>query len=451
MLGAAMRLKTVLEYAADLAAGRTTSVRLLSDALARIEDPKGEGARAFLKVNRGPALAAASASDALRAHGIVPSPIAGLPVSIKDLFDVQGEVTGAGSPSRADAPPAKSDAVAVARLRAAGAINIGRTNMVEFAFGGIGTNPHYGTPGNPHDRTRVPGGSTSGGAVSVADGMAVVALGSDTGGSVRTPSAFCGLAGFKPTQERVPREGAFPLSWSLDSVGPLAPSMTCCAIVDAILAGEAPEPPAPASLDGLRFGVPVNYVLDGMDAAVARAWDRTLALLSRAGAKLIEFRFSELDELPRVNAKGGLATYESYAVMQPYLARGRERIDPKVALRVEKGAAATAVDYIEIMHERRRLMAAADARTAPFDAVITPTVPIVAPKIAEVDNVDDYFRFNPIVLRNCNLVNFLDRCAASVPMHQEGELASGFQIIGEHMADKRTLAIAIAVERSFSV
>jgi aspartyl-tRNA(Asn)/glutamyl-tRNA(Gln) amidotransferase subunit A len=441
-----VKLPTVLELAADLAAKRTTSRRLVTEALERIEDPRGEGKRAFLKVNRESALAAADASDAMRAHGAVPSPIAGLPVSIKDLFDVMGERTTAGSPLRADAAPATSDAVAVARLRAAGAILMGRTNMVEFAFGGVGTNPHFGTPGNPADRGRVPGGSTSGGAVSVADRMAVIALGSDTGGSVRAPSAFCGIAGFKPTQERVSRDGAFPLSWSLDSVGPLAPSMTCCAIMDAILAGEPAEVPAPMPLEGLRLAVPKNYVLDDIDPVVSRAWDRALKRLSQAGVRLIDIEFEELNELPRINAKGGLATYESYAVMREYLAKSRERMDPKVALRVEKGAKATAVDYIEVVQERRRLIAAADARTAPFDAVITPTTPIVAPKISEVEKIDDYFRFNPILLRNCNLVNFLDRCAASVPMHEPGELPSGFHIIGEHGADRRTLAIAIAVE-----
>lgn len=438
-------LPTVVELAADLAAGRTTSKRLVAEALERIEDPRGEGARAFLKVNRNSALAAAEASDRARSYGVVPSPLAGLPVSIKDLFDVQGERTRAGSPLLDDAPLAAADAPVVARLRAAGAILMGRTNMVEFAFGGVGTNPHFGTPGNPADRARVPGGSTSGGAVSVGDRMAVMALGSDTGGSVRAPSAFCGVSGFKPTQSRVPRDGAFPLSWTLDSVGPLAPSMTCCAIVDAILAGEAPVAPTPVSLDGLRFAVPQNYVLDDMDDVVSRAFDRALLLLSKAGVKLIEMRFDELDELPAINAKGGIATYESYAIHRERIQRG-DPIDPKVAIRIKKGETATAVDYIEIMQQRADLIARADARTAAFDAVVTPTTPILAPRIDQVQTDADYFRYNPTLLRNCSLVNFLDRCAASVPMYADGELPSGFQIIGEHLADRRTLAIAIAVQ-----
>jgi len=445
-----VKLPTVLELATDLAAGRTTSKRLVAEALERIDDPRGEGKRAFLKVDREAALIAAEASDRMRAHGVVPSPLAGLPVSIKDLFDVAGQRTGAGSLLLTDAPLAKADAPAVARLRAAGAIFVGRTNMVEFAFGGVGTNSHFGTPGNPADRSRVPGGSSSGAAVSVSDRMAVVGLGSDTGGSVRAPAALCGLAGFKPTQYRVPRDGAFPLSWTLDSVGPLAPSISCCAIADAILAGEAPEVPLALPLAGLRFAVPKNYVLDNMEEPVARAWNRALSRLSKAGVTLTGIAFGELDELPAINAGGGFVTYESYAIHRERLARDHDKIDPRVVARIDKGANASAADYIEIMRARASLIARAAVRTAPFDAVIMPTTPIVAPKIADVERAEDYFRLNAILLRNSSLVNFLDRCAATTPIHEDGELPAGLQIMGEHGADRRTLAIALAVEAALA-
>ena len=227
---------TILELAADLATGRTTSRKLTEEALARIDDPAGEGQRAFIKVYRQQALAAADASDLQRKAGLVASPLAGLPVSIKNLCNVAGETTLAGSKALDDAPPANADAPVVARLRAAGAVIVGSTNMSEFAFSGVGFNPHYGTPGNPADRKRVPGGSSSGAAVSVADGMAVAALGTDTGGSVRIPAAVCGIVGFKPTARRVPIDGVVPLSTSLDSIGPLANSVECCAIVDAVFA-----------------------------------------------------------------------------------------------------------------------------------------------------------------------------------------------------------------------
>src|SRR5437016_5081574 len=218
---------TVLGLAADLAAGRTSSRELVEEALARIADPAGEGARTFIKVYAESARAVAEAQDRLRQAGYIASPLAGLPVSIKDLFDVAGEVTLAASKALDDRPPATRDAPAVARLRAAGAVLIGRTNMTEFAFSGVGINPHYGTPGNPHDRRLIPGGSSSGAAVSVADGQAVVGIGTDTGGSVRIPAAFCGIAGFKPTQPRIPRDGVIPLSTTLDSIGPPANRVAC--------------------------------------------------------------------------------------------------------------------------------------------------------------------------------------------------------------------------------
>src|SRR5438046_4260027 len=236
---------TVLDLAAALAAGQTTSRDLIEAALARIADPGGEGARTFVKVYADSARAAADAQDRLRKAGYVASPLAGLPVSVKDLFDIAGEQSLAGSQALDDTPPAAHDAPAIARLRAAGAVLIGRTNMTEFAFSGVGINPHYGTPGNPHDRRLIPGGSSSGAAVSVGDGAAIVGIGTDTGGSVRIPAALCGIVGFKPTQTRVPRDGVIPLSTTLDSIGPLANSVACCAIADAVMGGEPPVAPAP--------------------------------------------------------------------------------------------------------------------------------------------------------------------------------------------------------------
>src|SRR5467141_1587470 len=260
-------LRPIAALAQELAEGKTTSRKLVEAALARIADAGGEGGRVFTKVHAQGALLAADASDHLRMRGVVPSPLAGLPVSIKDLFDIAGDVTTAGSKILRDAVPATEDAVAVARLRAGGAVVIGRSNMSEFAFSGIGINPHYGTPANPYDRgrRRIPGGSSSGAAVSVADGMAFGALGTDTGGSCRIPAALCGVVGFKPTAHRVPTAGAFPLSTSLDSIGPLAATVECCATLDAVLAGEPAGDLAPFPLAGLRMAVPQTLVLEGVE------------------------------------------------------------------------------------------------------------------------------------------------------------------------------------------
>ncbi|HYM30113.1 MAG TPA: amidase [Candidatus Cybelea sp.] len=441
-----MPLPTVMQLAADLAAGRTSSRALVAEALARIENPKGEGARAFLHVDRAGALAAADASDALRARGVVPSPLAGLPVSIKDLFDIAGQRTLAGSKALRDAPVADRDAPAVARLRAAGAVIVGRTNMVEFAYSAIGANPHYGTPGNPADRARVPGGSSSGAGVSVADRMAVVALGTDTGGSIRIPSALCGVTGFKPTQYRVPLDGGVPLSSTLDSFGPLAPSVSCCAIADAILAGEPAEVPDALPLAGLRLAVPKNYVLDAMDETVSRAFSRALTQLAERGARISEIAFDELDELPTVNAAGGFAVAEAFAWHRKLLASRGNEYDPRVSSRIQKGAAMGAADYVDLLHKRADLIRRSARRTAPFDAVAMPTVAIVAPRMDALVRDEDYYRVNALILRNTALGNFLDRCAVSIPIHKGDELPVGLMLMGEHGGDRRLLAAALGVE-----
>ena len=441
---------TILDLAADLAAGRTTSRALTEQALARIEDPSGEGQRAFLHVDREAALTMADASDRLRAHGVAPSPLAGLPISIKDLFDVAGQVTTAGSVVLKDAAPAATDAPVVARVRAAGGVPIGRTNMTEFAFSGIGANPHYGTPGNPHDRARVPGGSSSGAAVSVADGMAVAALGTDTGGSVRIPSAFCGITGFKPTQKRVPLDGAAPLSFSLDSIGPLAASVACCAILDSVLAGEQIRLPDELPFTGLRFAVPRQYVLDDLDDAVASAFEATLSRLSAAGAAITDIPLAELHEIPQLSANGGFPAAEAYAWHRDLLDRAGDRYDPRVGSRIRRGTEISAADYIDLVNARADLIARVHRLTAPFDAVLMPTVAILAPRMADLEADDDYYRINLLSLRNCTVGNFLDRCAASLPCQAPGDLPVGLMIMGEHGADHRILSIAAAVEAALS-
>lgn len=436
---------TILQLAADLAAGRTTSRKLIEAALARIEDPKGEGKRAFVKVYKAQALAAADASDALRKAGMVPSPLAGLPVSIKNLCDVAGETTLAGSKALEDAPPAQQDAPVVARLRAAGAVIVGSTNMSEFAFSGVGVNPHYGTPGNPADRKRVPGGSSSGAAVSVGDQMAVAALGTDTGGSVRIPAAVCGLAGFKPTARRVPIDGVVPLSTSLDSIGPLANSVECCAIVDAVFAAEPIVVPDAAPLAGLRFGIPRQFVMDDLDPLVTKAFERACKQLVAKGVKIEQVDLPQLNELPAINAKGGFAASEAYAWHQNLIARRGNLYDPFVNPRIMRGKEMTAADYIDLLYARADLQKRVSAVTSNYDAIIMPTCAIPAPTLEEVATPEGFTRKNMLLLRNTTVSNFLDRCSISLPCHAAGELPVGFMLMGEAMADKRLLALARSV------
>ena len=441
---------TIDQLAADLAAGSTTSLQLTEAALARAQDPAGEGARVFTLIDAARARAAAQASDLLRAAGMVRSPLEGLPVSVKDLFDVAGQVTTAGSVVLKDAPPAERNAPVIDRLIAAGAVIVGRTNMTEFAFSGLGLNPHYGTPKNPWDRAgggRIPGGSSSGAAVSVTDGMAVVGIGSDTGGSVRIPSALCGLTGFKPTQRRVPIDGTVPLSTSLDSIGPLAASVRCCAIVDAVLAGEPPVVPAARDVRDARLAVPETLVLDGMDSAVAAAFERACARLQAAGARLSRIAVPEFAELGRLHARGTLAGAEAWAWHRTLLTERGDEYDPRVGLRMRGGEAMGAADYIDLLAARRRWIAQVEARIAGFDALLMPTVPIVAPRIDALTNSDEaYFAANGLMLRNPTLINFLDGCALSLPCHAEGEPPVGLTLAGAGGRDAEVLALGLGVE-----
>jgi aspartyl-tRNA(Asn)/glutamyl-tRNA(Gln) amidotransferase subunit A len=437
---------TVAQLAADLAAGRTTSRRLAEQALARIADPAGEGARAFVKLTAESALAEADFSDRLRKGGVRRSAVDGLPVSVKDLFDVAGDVTRAGS--KVHHVKADNDAPAIARLRAAGAVFLGRTNMVEFAFGTTGINPHYGTPKNPWDRAtgRIPGGSSSGAGVAQADGMCVMALGTDTRGSIRIPSALCGVTGFKPTARRVPRDGAFPLSYTLDSIGPLANSVACCATYDALLAGEAPQALSELPVKGLHFLLPKSEVREGLDPEVETGFHNAIEKLKRAGALVTEKPVPAFDRTADYFKGGGYAGAEAYAIHR----KNADRLgdyDPRVAKRVMLGKDLSAADYVDFNLMRTHFQREVEALMAPFDAFLLPTVPCIAPPIAEVNASDDaYFRWNGRILRLVGLVNFLDGCAASLPCQPRGAAPVGLMVSGPAMSDRRILAVAAAVE-----
>jgi aspartyl-tRNA(Asn)/glutamyl-tRNA(Gln) amidotransferase subunit A len=437
---------TLTALAADLAAGRTTSRQLVETALARIADPAGEGKRTFVKVYDEAARIAADAQDRLRKAGYVASPLSGIPVSIKDLFDVAGEVTLAGSRALDDTAPAKADAPIVARLKAAGAIIIGRTNMTEFAFSGVGINPHYGTPGNPYDRNLIPGGSSAGAPVSVADGMAAVAIGTDTGGSVRIPAALCGLVGFKPTQYRVPRDGATPLSSSLDSIGPIGVSVACCALTDAVLAGDPPGVPAQIPTQGLRLGIPKTVMLDDLDAPVAAAFERAVTALGRSGARITEPPLDMLGDYARINIKGGLPVVEAFAWHEALIRRRGEQYDPRIRTRIERGREMTAAEYVRLIEARSAFIHRFDAETAGFDALVMPTVPLIALPMAAFARDEDYGRLNLKLLRNTAIINFLDRCALTLPIEPPGAAPVGLMVVGRHGKDRRLLAMGIGME-----
>ncbi len=439
---------TLASLADDLAAGRTTARNLVEECLARIADPAGEGQRTFIHVDKNAALAAADGMDALRKANAAPSPFAGIPVSVKDLFDIKGQVTRAGSRALEDSAPADVDAPVVARLRRAGFVVIGRTNMTEFAYSGIGINPHYGTPKSiwKRDVGYVPGGSSSGAAVSGADRMAYGALGTDTGGSCRIPAAFNGIVGFKPTQRRVPLEGGVPLSSTLDSFGPLANTVQCCAILDSVLADEPIRPLAARPVKGLRLAVPTTVVLDELDPEVAETFERALQTLSRQGALVERIEFPEFLDVGVIGMKGGFAAAESYAWHRFLLTSKGEVYDPRVAVRIMRGEAITVPDYIEMLNGRRSLVTRAAARIAPYDALVMPTTANAAPKIADLADDQVFARENIRALRNCTLINMIDGCAISVPAHRHGEVPVGLMLAQSGGNDRKLLEIAAGVE-----
>ena len=393
------------------------------------------------------------ASGQLPASGS--GPLTGIAVSIKDLFDIAGQTTAAGSTVLAHTPAAAADSTAVARLRAAGATLAGRTNMVEFAFSGVGINPHYGTPVNPADAAieRIPGGSSSGAAVSVATGAALAGLGSDTGGSIRIPAALCGLVGFKSTARLVPTTGAVPLSTTMDTVCAVTRTVRDAITVHEVLAARS------VLLEGrplaaCRIAVARTQMQNGLDATVASAFERSLRVLRQAGAQIEEIGLAEISDLAAINATGGFSAFESYAWHRNLIAAHQSEYDPRVALRILRGARISAADYIDLVAARKLWIARMQMQLAGFDAVLSPTVPIVAPPIASVasvtNNDDEFFRINGLLLGNTSVVNMLDGCAISLPCHTPDQLPVGLMLWHAALHDDGVLDLALQVEAALA-
>jgi len=435
--------------AAQGATARISSRDRVEQALARIADPNGEGARTVLTVYANAARAAADAADARARAGKTLGPLDGVIVTIKDLFDVAGEPTRAGSKVLAHAAAAKTDAAVVRRLHAAGAVIVGKTNMSEFALTGIGANPHYGTPRNPADRARVPGGSSSGAGVAVADGFCEIAIGSDTGGSTRIPASFCGIVGFKPSKSRVPTDGAFPFSPALDSIGPMAKTVALCAAADAVLAGEPAWTVEPETLSGLRLGIPLGPPMTGLDETVAARFADARNALASAGVRISEEVMPLFADMARVNSKAAIGMVEAYAVHRDWLATRAADYDPNATARLMAAGSVTAAEHAQQLEQRARLAGVFDARINDLDALVLPTTPIVAPTLAEVADANAFATKNLASLRNCQFVNFFDLCAISIPCPRAGSLPVGLQLVGRNGSDKRLFRIAAAVERLF--
>ncbi|MFT3821073.1 MAG: amidase [Rubrivivax sp.] len=437
-----------------VACARAGAAELLAESLRAADG--AACANAFIRRFDGTARATAAAVDAQRGQGAPLPPLAGLAVSVKDLFDVAGQPSTGGSAALADAAPAAADCPAVARLRRAGAALVGHTNLSEFAFSGVGINPHHGTPANAATLAldpgtpRVPGGSTSGGATSVAAGAAWAALGSDTGGSIRIPAALQGLVGFKNTQSLTPLAGCIPLSTTLDTACAITRSVRDAVLLHEVLADRACAPmPRPPRL--LRLAVPATLMLDDLEPAVAQAFEAALRTLRAAGAVIDELPLPALARLALLNAQGGFTAAESWAWHRRLLAERGDRYDPRVALRIRRGEAISAADYIDLTAARRAWIAEVQAAIAGYDALLSPTVPMVAPPLAPLLAGDEaFFAANARLLRNPAVVNFFDGCALSLPCQAAGALPVGLMVWAGALADERVLAVSLAIEQTLA-
>lgn len=438
---------SVAEATKALQRGECSALDLVETGLASASDSGGEGKRTFIKLYARQAREDAKFVDRRLASGPI-RPLEGVPVAVKDLFDVEGDTTTAGSASLRHRAAADRDAVAIARLRAVGAVLVGRTNMTEFAYSGLGLNPHFGTPLNPYDRRtgRIPGGSSSGAAVSVADGMCLVAVASDTGGSARTPAALCGLTGLKPTAAAIPMDGVFPLSPSLDSIGVIARTVECCRRAFMTMSGHKANMPEAVPIEGLRLLVPETVLVDQLDPDVSAAFEHALHTLSMAGVRVQRAEVRALERLPRLRARGGFPAAEAYRHLAEIVDRPDAKVDPRVRMRVLQGRDCSEADYEALCCERAAFREDLEPVIRDVDVIVAPTVPCIAPTLSDADDAEEHEALNALMLRNTAWVNLVDGCAVTVPCHEPGQAPVGLMLAKQHGADKRLLAVAETIE-----
>jgi len=440
-------MTTLWQASQQLLAGQISPETLTQDALRAIAAEAGEGKRVFTKVYTADAQQQAAQAGARWQQQQPRSAIDGLPISIKDLFDVAGEVTTAGSRLLSNTSPATANASMVDRLQQAGAAIVGKTNMSEFAFTGLGVNPHYGTPANPWQRAqqRIPGGSSSGAAVAVSDGMCLAAVGTDTGGSVRIPAALCGLTGFKPSASRIDQRGTLPLAASLDSIGVIAHDVRSCWLLDSVIA-DRPLTLDERTLSDAHFVIPQTRVLASLDEHVSAAWLHALDVLRAQGVKITELPLQELAELDSINARGGITAWEAWQWHQHYAQSQPEAYDPQVLTRINRGSLLNKEDAAELYQLRADWKQRVEQAVAPFDGILMPTVPLIAPTLTELDDPARYMQVNLLMLRNTSVINMLDGCSISLPCHQPGAAPVGLMLSSTHGNDAALLSWAAAIE-----
>jgi aspartyl-tRNA(Asn)/glutamyl-tRNA(Gln) amidotransferase subunit A len=442
-------LVSITEVRRRIRSNEISTKEYVHQCIENIKNASGEGAKSFLYVAEDEAITTAQSQDALLKKGLQNGPLSGVTVSIKDLFDISGQVTASGSNVLRDNASATVDSEVVSHIRRAGGIVVGRTNMTEFAYSGLGLNPHFGTPLNPYDRSngRIPGGSTSGGAISVTDQMAIIAVGSDTGGSCRIPAALCGIVGFKSTASRYSMAGILPLSRSLDSVGVLAPTVQCCQIMDGILFDGPKINNFEVSIDRLNIGVVENVVLEGMDKDVKKNYLRTIEVLKKSGANLRTINSKVFERVIQLQGQPKIVSAEANSEFETILALKGKGVDPRVSTRITKGKEITSAVYIQTLVERKLLIQAWQKEFLNDDVWVMPTVPVIAPLLDDLRLDEKYFECNSLMLRNPGLINFLDGCALSIPNHFGEGPPSGLMLVSPGNTDESLLRCGVAVEK----
>jgi aspartyl-tRNA(Asn)/glutamyl-tRNA(Gln) amidotransferase subunit A len=403
----------------------------------------------YLKLLTDRALVQAKHAEQLFSQGIDSSLLQGIPIALKDLLDTKGDVTTSGSKVLAEGKPATEDAALVQTLDKAGAVFLGKTNMTELAFSGIGMNPHYGTPGCALDKKRIPGGSSSGSAVAVAEGLACAAIGSDTGGSVRIPASFNGLVGLKTTNGEISTEGCVPLSTTLDTLGPIAKTVEDAWLLYLAMIEkpfEKLEPPQHL----LRFLVPTTIVLSEMDDEVATAFEKTCRSLEKRGHLVTRQAVPEFQIIFDLYANyGTFASHESLALYEEMLEQRGNDIDPRVGKRILMLKGRTSTDYLKLVYTQKQLIKDFWHTYKNYDAILCPTVPILPPTIKSLEDDAAYFKANNLALRNTSLFNFLAGPSVSVPCAKTShELSFGLMISASPNREKWILELAQLIENN---
>jgi len=434
---------TLGAIAEKLNTGSLTAENLVVDAIRKIEAPNGQGAIAFREIRRQSALGAAKEWDSLRSRQIPDSPLAGIPIAVKENISVEGSYRRAGSRVLASSAPVSCNAPFIDTLVSLGLIVVGTTNMTEFAYSGLGNNIRFGTPLSHRDANRVSGGSSSGSAVSVMEGIVPLAIGTDTSGSVRIPAAMCGLAAFRPSQGRYPTAGTIPLAPSFDSVGTIANTVECLALLDQTIRKKDEFVEDETVEDGYKPQLVVpEQLLSEVDSRILKSFENLIKHLQRSGIRVSIESMPSLLSVRQCVESAQIVKYEAYQWHKKHLQTRRHLYDPNVAMRFNDAESLSQRAYENGLAHLNSLRSQIDQDISVIDGLLLPTVPIQAPTIDEIAEPDNYLRLNAASFRHTSFANHLDLPAVCFPTDTIDGVIGSAMLVGLREKDTRTLALA---------